>query len=132
MSERPTPETDAFFRTFADGEATPSHAEYYDLMVKLERERNAERYLAERRGRLYDTAVRQLKALERDLDRLEAQLNAERALADRLAGVFEHFAKIVGPPDSDHDSRWVTDDELDDLWQRTQSALAAWKEARSE
>ena len=40
VSERPTPETDAFFRTFADGEATPSHAEYYDRMTKLERERN--------------------------------------------------------------------------------------------
>ena len=48
MSERPTPETDAFFRTFADGEATPSHAEYYDRMTKLERERDAERALADR------------------------------------------------------------------------------------
>ena len=43
MSERPTPETDAFFRTFADGEAAPSHAEYYDRMAKLERERDEAR-----------------------------------------------------------------------------------------
>ena len=67
-----------------------------------------------------------------EVHELRGKLERERALADRLAGVFEHFAKIVGPPDSDHDSRWVTDDELDDLWQRTQSAIAAWKEARSE
>jgi len=60
------------------------------------------------------------------------QLKAERALADRLVKVVEHSAKIIGPPDSEHDSRWVTDDELDDLWNRTQSALAAWKEARND
>ena len=38
-----TPETDAFFGTFADGEAAPSHAEYYDRMTKLERERDEAR-----------------------------------------------------------------------------------------
>lgn len=36
MSDRPTPETDAFFRSFADGYATPSHAEYYDRMAQLD------------------------------------------------------------------------------------------------
>lgn len=40
MNDRPTPETDAFFSTFANGEATPIHAEYYDRMTKLERERD--------------------------------------------------------------------------------------------
>lgn len=43
MKERPTPETDAFFRSFADGDATPSHAEYYDRMMQLERERDEAR-----------------------------------------------------------------------------------------
>lgn len=40
MKDRSTPETDAFFRSFADGDATPSHAEYYDRMIQLERERD--------------------------------------------------------------------------------------------
>ena len=43
MKERPTPDTDAFFRSFADGDATPSHAEYYDRMTQLERERDEAR-----------------------------------------------------------------------------------------
>jgi hypothetical protein len=43
MKERPTPETDAFFRSFADGDAAPSHAEYYDRMTQLERERDEAR-----------------------------------------------------------------------------------------
>lgn len=37
---RPTPETDKFFATFADGEAAPSHAEYYARLQDLERERD--------------------------------------------------------------------------------------------
>jgi predicted nucleic acid-binding Zn-ribbon protein len=40
MNTRPTPETDKFFATFADGEATPSHAEYYARLQDLERERD--------------------------------------------------------------------------------------------
>lgn len=43
MKDRPTPETDAFFRSFADGDAAPSHAEYYDRMTQLERERDEAR-----------------------------------------------------------------------------------------
>lgn len=78
-------------------------------------------------GRTHDTVISNF-----DLDRLEAELEAERALADRLVKVVEHSAKIIGPPDCVHDSRWETGNELDDLWNRTQSALAAWKEARSE
>jgi hypothetical protein len=38
-----TPETDKFFATFADGEATPSHAEYYARLQDLERERDEAR-----------------------------------------------------------------------------------------
>lgn len=43
MNTRPTPETDKFFATFADGEATPSHAEYYVRLQDLERERDEAR-----------------------------------------------------------------------------------------
>jgi len=78
-------------------------------------------------GRTHDITISAF-----DLDRLEAQIDDEAALADRLVKVVEHSAKIIGPPDSEHDSRWVTDDELDDMWNRTQSALAAWKEARND
>jgi hypothetical protein len=40
MNTQPTPETDKFFATFADGEAAPSHAEYYARLQDLERERD--------------------------------------------------------------------------------------------
>jgi hypothetical protein len=40
MNTRPTPETDKFFATFADGEYAPSHAEYYARLQDLERERD--------------------------------------------------------------------------------------------
>jgi hypothetical protein len=68
--------------------------------------------------------IRRVSSVCRELER---ELAAERALTDRLVKVVECSAKIIGPPDGDHDSRWVTDDELDDLWDRTQSALAAVK-----
>ena len=104
MSERPTPETDAFFRTFADGEAAPSHAEYYDRMAKLERERDAERALAERRGRLYDTAIRQLKKLQAQVDELNDKIRYNEV-------------------ESSHNWR---------NRERDREAISAWKEARSE
>ena len=43
MNKKPTPETDKFFATFADGEAEPSHAEYYARLQDLERERDEAR-----------------------------------------------------------------------------------------
>ena len=43
---KPTPETDKFFATFADGEAAPSHAEYYARLQDLERERDEWKALA--------------------------------------------------------------------------------------
>ena len=43
MNTQPTPETDKFFATFADGEAAPSHAEYYVRLQDLERERDEAR-----------------------------------------------------------------------------------------
>jgi hypothetical protein len=48
MNTRPTPETDKFFATFADGEAEPSHAEYYARLQDLERERDEAREYADR------------------------------------------------------------------------------------
>ena len=53
----PTPETDKFFATFADGEAMPSHAEYYVRLQDLERERDEARG---QRDRLADS----LKTIE--------------------------------------------------------------------
>jgi hypothetical protein len=43
MNTRPTPETDAFFATFADVEATPIHEECYARLQDLERERDEAR-----------------------------------------------------------------------------------------
>ena len=43
MNTRPTPETDKFFATFADGEYAPSHAEYYARLQDLEAERDEAR-----------------------------------------------------------------------------------------
>jgi hypothetical protein len=48
MNTRPTPETDKFFATFADGEAAPSHAEYYARLQDLERERDEAREYADK------------------------------------------------------------------------------------
>jgi hypothetical protein len=76
MNTQPTPETDKFFATFADGEATPSHAEYYARLQDLERERDEARAesirwmsIAEGRGRTDD----------------EEQLTTVTAQRDRLA-----------------------------------------------
>ena len=63
---RPTPETDKFFATFADGEYAPSHAEYYARLQDLERERDEARAemirwmsIAEERGRTDETLSNQ-------------------------------------------------------------------------
>ena len=93
--------------------------------VEVIRERDAERALAEQMGRLYDTAIRQLKALESDLDRLEADLAAERALADRLAEAIQNYLVL----DENIDA---TTDELNGSWEQLQSSITAWKEARSD
>lgn len=115
-----TPETDGFYELL-EGKCLPLDARYYHMRIHA---RKIELELHEQCRLLGMSA-------ERECDLL-GKLERERALADRLVKVVEHSAKIIGPPDSEHDSRWVTDDELDDLWNRTQSALAAWKEARNE
>jgi hypothetical protein len=48
MNTQPTPEKDKFFATFADGEAAPSHAEYYARLQDLERERDEARAYADK------------------------------------------------------------------------------------
>jgi hypothetical protein len=40
MSDRPTPETDAFYLTFADGLACPSQEEWLDRLKRYERQRD--------------------------------------------------------------------------------------------
>lgn len=107
-------------------------AKHAEILDQYRRERDAERDLAEQRGRLYDTAIRQLKAfkaLERDLDILDAQLAAEEALADRLAEglrkmVLYSEALILRIQDRS-DINFKTLNEGIDLFNE-------WKEARSE
>ena len=60
---------------------------------------------------------------------LREKLAAERALADRLAEAATKSSNVIGPPDK---VEWSTDDELNDAWDCSRSAIAAWKEARSE
>jgi len=40
MNERPTPETDAFYATFADGLASPSQDEWLERLKRYERQRD--------------------------------------------------------------------------------------------
>jgi len=40
MNERPAPETDAFYSTFADGLASPSQAEWLERLKRYERQRD--------------------------------------------------------------------------------------------
>jgi hypothetical protein len=89
MNTRPTPETDKFFATFADGEAAPSHAEYYARLQDLERERDEARAesirwmsIAEGRGRTED----------------EEQLTTVTAQRDRLAAALERIIEEDGVP----------------------------------
>ena len=78
MNDRPTPETDAFFRTFVHGQAAPSHAEYYDRMRRLERERDEAREAAEK-AKAFKRVMKEDNAkLRRDLDK--AQRDADTFL----------------------------------------------------
>jgi chromosome segregation ATPase len=86
MNTRPTPETDKFFATFADGEAAPSHAEYYARLQDLERERDEARAesirwmsIAEGRGRTDD---------DEQLATAESQLASYKARYIKLAGKY--------------------------------------------
>ena len=74
MNDRPTPGTDAFFRTFVHGQAAPSHAEYYDRMRCLEREREEAREAAEK-AKAYKRVMKEDNAkLRRELDELNKRL----------------------------------------------------------
>ena len=87
----------------------------------LEHARRLERELEEQ-ARLLGMSA------ERECD-LRGKLERERALADRLAEAATKSSNVIGPPDK---VEWSTDDELNDAWDCSQLALAAWKEARSE
>jgi hypothetical protein len=75
MNTQPTPETDKFFATFADGEATPSHAEYYARLQDLERERNEAREALKTGGMLniIDRAAHERAAAIRERDEARAE-----------------------------------------------------------
>jgi uncharacterized protein YciW len=68
MNTRPTPETDKFFATFADGEAAPSHAEYYARLQDLERERDEARFDLDFRRRLGDWQNKTIHDLTKQRD----------------------------------------------------------------
>ena len=92
MNTRPTPETDKFFATFADGEYAPSHAEYYARLQDLERERDEARAemirwmsIAEGRGRTDDDDTGKAMA------KLIRQRDEARGQRDRLADALEQL-----------------------------------------
>ena len=102
MNTRPTPETDKFFATFADGEATPSHAEYYVRLQDLERERDEwkAKYIQQNKdlgceqmdpnGTIWDYA----KTLQRERDEatetLDATLSAWQTAQEKIIAVTAH------------------------------------------
>lgn len=130
MTDRPTPETDAFFLTFSDGEAAPSHADYYDRMVRLERERDEARewqamlsgwggtpeivndFIKGQQMRIYAA-----QNAERERHEALEELSAERALADRLANLLTACERWVNQPC--------------DVKTEANKVLMAWKEARN-
>ena len=83
---RPTPETDKFFATFADGEYAPSHAEYYARLQDLERERDEAREALKTGGMLniIDRAAHGRAAAIRERDEAREQ-------RDRLAAELEQL-----------------------------------------
>jgi len=85
---KPTPETDKFFATFCDGEAAPSHAEYYVRLQDLERERDEARFDLDFRRRLGDLQNQTINNLERELDEARGQ-------RDRLADLVKQFISIL-------------------------------------
>ena len=97
---RPTPETDKFFATFADGEYAPSHAEYYARLQDLERERDEARAemirwmsIAEGRGRTDDEPDTQAELAEAyaKLDRI-----LKLTIHDDIFWAIEEIARISG------------------------------------
>jgi hypothetical protein len=80
MNIRPTPETDKFFATFADGEAAPSHAEYYARLQDLERERDEARFDLDFRRRLGDWQNKTIDDLTKQRDEAREELSEWRIL----------------------------------------------------
>ena len=94
MNIRPTPETDKFFATFADGEAAPSHAEYYARLQDLERERDEARFDLDFRRRLGDWQNKTIDDLTKQRDRLAVALL-------NIVSIYEKPAKGCIPCSSD-------------------------------
>jgi len=104
MNTRPTPETDKFFATFADGEATPSHAEYYARLQDLERERDEAREQIEANHkatliieRMFYEAKEERDRLaeEREQWRLSSVCRELREQRDRLAEVIKAATGLI-------------------------------------
>jgi hypothetical protein len=150
MNTRPTPETDKFFATFADGEAAPSHAEYYARLQDLERERDEAREALKTGGMLniIDRAAHDRAAAIRERDEARAETIRTRefmdygfakaqeeltdmtAQRDRLAGALRYFredsAELLGERDW-----WQSEPRCDyaKRWQETHDNLTRADEA---
>jgi len=98
MNARPTPETDAFYATFADGLASPTQEEWLDRLKRYERQRDelTERWEKAANAFLIEQGKREVVERQRD-ELLEAIANAlhdpsispksKRPLADAFQSV---------------------------------------------
>jgi hypothetical protein len=93
MNTRPTPETDAFFATFADGEYAPSHAEYYARLQDLERERDEAREEIKMLKTNLEISFRQTEQAVQDRAEEHKTITAQR---DRLAAVLQRIRDGYG------------------------------------
>jgi hypothetical protein len=106
MNTRPTPETDKFFATFADGEYAPSHAEYYARLQDLERERDEWKELAAQYKAEHDAA-------QDELVRLTDTKRPTRETSNRLDLTPSYLTAMSNAPKSlapcDHDECGLTE-----------------------
>ena len=79
---KPTPETDKFFATFADGEYAPSHAEYYARLQDLERERDEWKALATQYSVEREHNAMQALAYETERDEAQAEMIRWMSIAE--------------------------------------------------
>ena len=83
MNARPTPETDKFFATFADGEAAPSHAEYYARLQDLERQRDEAREQRDEAREQRDRLAEALHKVSRSWNYVEVAQQALQSLTTK-------------------------------------------------
>jgi hypothetical protein len=89
---KPTPETDKFFATFADGEAAPSHAEYYTRLQDLERERDEAREQLALTEKNLEISMQQTKQAVQDRADEHIVLIQQR---DEARGLEAMYQKVV-------------------------------------